>query len=89
MVEWIKEYITIEVLTLIVAIATLVVAILAYRHSRKVEKINARNLIASKKARLKAMRTASKLGVSYSDLGRMSYDESLLSAEIEELKKML
>lgn len=89
MVEWISKHITIDVLTLIVAIATLVVSILAYRHSRKREKINTKNLLASKEAQLNAMRTASKLGVSYSELGKMSYDESLLSAEIEELKKML
>lgn len=87
--EILKVHNIVDVLTLIVTIATFVVAILAYRHSRKVEKINTRNLIAGKKARLKAMRTASKLGVSNSELGRMSYDESLLSAEIEELKKML
>ena len=88
MMEW-KEYITVETLTLIVAVATFVVTVLALCYNRKSEKMNKRNLIASKEAQLKAMRDASRLSLNATDYGRYHVNESQLEAEIEQLKKQL
>ena len=88
MVEW-KEYISVESLTLAVAIATFIVTLLAYRHSRRNEKMSVKNLLATKQAQLKAMQSAYHLGVNAVDMGKMGADELQLRAEIEQLKKQL
>ena len=49
MSEW-KEYITVENLTLVVGLVTLLVTYLSYRYVRKSDKRNARNLLDCKEA---------------------------------------
>ena len=49
MSEW-KEYITVENLTLVVGIVTLLVTYLSYRYVCKSDKRNARNLLDCKEA---------------------------------------
>ena len=54
MSEW-KEYITVENLTLVVGVVTLLVTYLSYRYVRKSDKRNARNLLACKEAYMKEL----------------------------------
>ena len=63
MMETLKNYMTIEWWTLIVAVATLIVSILAYRYARKSDKSSLRGLIASKEAQLKAMESSMSFGI--------------------------
>ncbi len=87
--EW-KEYIPFDVLTLLVAVATLIVSILAYRFARKSNKQNKNDLIASKEAQLKAMEQSTQYGgVSSSEAGTIRMNIAALQAEIEQLKKSL
>ena len=88
MTEW-KEYMTVEMMTLIVAIATLIVTILAYRYARKSNKRNLQNLIASKEAQLEALDHATRFGVNVSEAGSLRAKQSMLKAEIEQLKRQL
>ena len=55
MSEW-KEYITVENLTLVVGVVTLLVTYLSYRYMRKSDKRNARNLLDCKEAYKKEFR---------------------------------
>jgi hypothetical protein len=88
MEEW-KEYITIESVTLLVAIATLVVTIITYISSRKSEKKKMKKLIASKEAYLKAIEDSMNMGIVDSEAGRLSIKKAGLQAELEELKSEL
>lgn len=87
--EW-REYIPFDVLTLLVAVATLIVSILAYRYNRRCNKQNKINLIASKEAQLKAMEQSTQYGgVSSSEIGTIRMNIAALQAEIDQLKKTL
>lgn len=89
MSEW-KDYINVEVLTLIVAVVTLIVSILSYRYMRKSDKRNVHHLINSKKAQLEAIEKMMGLGaVDHSQMGNMMVQQSELKSEIEQLKKQL
>ena len=95
MEEW-KEYITVENVTLLVAVLTLVVAFAtycvtkqSYRYTRIREKEQIEELIRSKEAQLKAMGDASRWGVSYTESGGIRVKMAALSAEIEQLKELL
>lgn len=89
MLELLKTYNTIEVWTLLVAIATFVVTCLSYRYSRKSSKKNLRNLIARKQAQLKAMEESMRWGVEVSAAAHLRVEIAALRAEIEELKTQL
>ena len=89
MTEW-REDIPIDVLTLLVAVATLIVSILTYRYARKSNKQSKINLIASKEAQLDAMEQSTQYGgVSSSEIGTIRMNIAALQAEIEQLKKSL
>lgn len=79
----------IEVWSLIVAIAALIVSILAFSYTRKNDKRNLRGLIANKEAQLKAFENTMSFGVNTSQIGTLLTQKSMLEAEIEELKKQL
>ena len=85
----IKDYLTIDVLTLVVAIATFIVTCLAYRYSRRSSKKYLRNLIARKQAQLTAMEESMRWGVEYSAASHLRVETAALRAEIEELKSQL
>lgn len=89
MFELLKTYSTVEVWTLLVAIATFVVTCLSYRYSRKSSKKNLRNLIARKQAQLKAMEESMRWGVEVSAAAHLRVEIAALRAEIEELKTQL
>lgn len=86
MFELLKTYSTVEIWTLLVAIATFVVTCLSYRYSRKSSKKNLRNLIARKQAQLKAMEESMRWGVEVSAAAHLRVEIAALRAEIEELK---
>ena len=86
MMELIRTYNTIEVWTLIVAIATFIVTCLSYRHARRISKKHLRNLIARKQAQLKAMEESMRWGVEVSAAAHLRVEIAALRAEIEELK---
>lgn len=95
MIEW-KELITVENMTLLVAVLTLLVAIAtyyvtkrSYRYTRIREKKQIEELIRSKEAQLKAMGDASRWGVSITESGGIRVKMAALSAEIEQLKELL
>lgn len=95
MVEW-KEYITVNNITLLVAVLTLLVAFAtycvtkrSYRYTRMREKKQIEELIRSKEAQLKAMEETSRWGVSYTESGGIRVKIAALRAEIEQLKEEL
>lgn len=87
MVEWILH--NIEVLTLIVAIATFIVTCLAYRYNRRSDKSHIRNLIARKQAMLQGMEKSMQWGIEVSAAAHLRVEMAALRAEIEELKMQL
>ena len=89
MVELIMKYNTIEVWTLIVAIATFIVTCLSYRYTRRSSKKHLRNLIARKQAQLTAMEESMRWGVEVSAAAHLRVEIAALRAEIEELKTQL
>lgn len=88
MEEW-KEYINIEVLTFIVALATLIVSIAVYMYNRKRDKQQQRIILKEKEARLKALEMSQRLGVSVEHLQSNSTEAAILREEIEVLKKQI
>lgn len=87
MMELLRE--NIDILTLIVAIATFIVTCLAYRYSRRSSKKYLRNLIARKQAQLTAMEDSMRYGVEFSAASHLRVETAALRAEIEELKSQL
>lgn len=79
----------IDVLTLLVAIATFIVTCLAYRYSRRSSKKHLRNLIARKQAKLTAMEENMRYGIEHSAASHLRVETAALRAEIEELKSQL
>jgi hypothetical protein len=88
MSEW-KEYITVENLTLVVGVVTLLVTYLSYRYVRKSDKRNARNLLACKEAYMKELEQWNKLGGIPQDIKEKMVEKAVLEKEIELLKKQL
>ena len=86
--DWLTEYLTVETLTLIVAIATLIVSCLAYRYNRRNNKTNIKREIAKKQAELNALNEMHYFTDS-STMGDAMVCRSVLHSEIEALKKML
>ena len=88
MSEW-KEYITVENLTLVVGIVTLLVTYLSYRYVRMSDKRNARNLLDCKEAYKKELEQWDKLGRGPQDIKERMAKRAMLEKEIEQLKKQL
>lgn len=84
-----KEYITVENLTLVVGLVTLLVTYLSYRYVRKSDKRNARNLLDCKKAYKKELEQWDKLGSVPQDIKERMAKKAMLEKEIEQLKKQL
>ena len=87
-VEW-KQYMTIEVWTLIVAIATFIVSVMSYRYSRKKDNRSKQEKIRRKEAQLKAMEESMRWGIEHSAAAHLRVEISGLRAEIEQLKNDL
>ena len=87
MMELLRE--NIDILTLIVAIATFIVTCLAYRYSRRSSKKYLRNLIERKQAQLKAMEESMRYGIECSAASHLRVETAALRAEIDELKSQL
>ena len=86
----IKDYITIESLTLIVAIATFIVTTCAYVFSRKSEKRRIKSEIKRKQAIIDSMEDRfAMMGVDHTVADSMRMQKMILHAEIEQLKKEL
>ena len=88
MSEW-KEYITVENLTLVVGIVTLLVTYLSYRYVRKSDKRNVRNLLECKEAYKRELEQWDKLGMGSQDIKERMAKRAMLEKEIEQLKKQL
>lgn len=95
MEEW-SKYITVENVTLLIAILTLLVALAtycvtkrSYNYTRKRDKKQIEDLIRSKEAQLKAMELSSRMGVSHTEMGSVMMNQAALRAEIEQLKASL
>ena len=88
MSEW-KEYITVENLTLVVGLVTLLVTYLSYRYVRMCDKRNARNLLDCKEAYKKELEQWDKLGSVPQDIKERMAKKAMLEKEIEQLKKQL
>lgn len=85
----IKDYLTIDFLTLVVAIATFIVTCLSYRFSRRSSKKHLRNLLARKQAQLAAMEESMRYGIEHSAAAHLRVETAALKAEIEELKSQM
>lgn len=88
MSEW-KEYITVENLTLVVGIVTLLVTYLSYRYVRKSDKQNARNLLDCKEAYKKELEQWDKLGGVPQNIKERMAEKAVLEKEIEQLRTQL
>lgn len=84
-----KEYITVENLTLVVGLVTLLVTYLSYRYVRKSDKRNTRNLLDCKEAYKKELEQWDKLGRLPQDIKERMAKKAMLEKEIEQLKKQL
>ena len=86
----IKDYMTIEVWTLIVAIATFIVSCLAYRHNRRSDKRRIKSELARKRAILRGMENHMKWGqVEFSAAAHLRGEMAGIEAEIMELESQL
>ena len=86
MSDW-KEYIIIiiSVATLVVAIATFIVARRSHKYTKERDKKNLQHLLASKEEQLASMQWTNRF--SASDVSRNQ--ETMLKAEIKQLKQQL
>ena len=76
-------------MTLLVAIITLIVSVLTLVYSLRRDKRAKISLINRKKARLEAMKKASKVGVTISEMGGVIGNIAALEADIDQLKNMI
>ena len=88
MVDFLKEN-WIGLLTLIVAVATFIVSLLAYRYTRNRDKKHLHSLIDRKQAQLDDMKRARRAGFNMSEIGSIDMDIAKLEAEVEQLKDEL
>lgn len=88
MSEW-KEYITVENLTLVVGIVTLLITCLSNRYVRKSDKQNARNLLDCKEAYKKELEQWDKLGGVPQNIKERMAEKAVLEKEIEQLRTQL
>ncbi len=84
-----KEYITVENLTLVVGIVTLLITCLSYRYVRKSDKQNARNLLDCKEAYKKELEQWDKLGGVPQNIKERMAEKAVLEKEIEQLRTQL
>ena len=80
---------SIEILTLIVGIATLVVSISTFIYTRNRDKRHLKSLIRRKKAQLEAMEMAMKAGFNVSEIGSLNGNIAALKADINQLEEEL
>lgn len=80
---------SIEILTLIVGIATLVVTISTFIYTRNKDKRHLKSLVKRKKAQLEAMEMAMKAGFNVSEIGSLNGNIAALKADIEQLEEEL
>ena len=90
MIDLLKSYNTVDVWTLIVAIATLVVAIMTYCYTRKSDKRHKLEKLKRKEAILKGMEEHMRWGhTEVSAAAHLRVEIAGLKAEIEQLKSEL
>ena len=80
---------SIEILMLIVGIATLVVTISTFIYTRNKDKRHLKSLVKRKKAQLEAMEMAMKAGFNVSEIGSLNGNIAALKADIEQLEEEL
>ena len=89
MEEW-KEYFTVENITLLIAVATLIVTFLTYLHTLRSEKRRIRQELKYKQAQLKEINDRFlTMGVDHIVADKLRVDRRLLEIEIEQLKSQL
>ena len=97
MSEW-KEYISVENLTLVVAVATLLVSIAAfivakraYRYTRKRDRLILLEKIESKEFRINEIKNILRRAtpMSYLDVNKLNMEEKVLEAEVKTLKQQI
>lgn len=79
----------VNVITLIVGVATFVVAVITLLYTRNRDKRHLKSLIKRKQAQLEAMKMASKVGVNVSEICSVMGNIAALEADIEQLKEEL
>ena len=89
MVEWISKHITIDVLTLIVAIATLVVAVCTLLYTRNRDKKHLKSQLKRKRAQLEVMESSLRAGFNIHEIGSLNGNMAALRADIEQLEEEL
>ncbi len=90
MVEMLKEYNTVEVWTLVVAIATFIVTCLSYWYNRKSDKRRIKSEIAHKEAQIEALDGRyTMMGVDHTVADSYRVQKEILRVEIEQLRKEL
>lgn len=80
---------SIEILTLIVGIATLVVTISTFIYTRNRDKKHIKSLIRRKKAQLEAMELSMKAGFNAYEIGSLNGNIAAIKADIEQLEEEL
>lgn len=88
MEDW-KEYLTVENLTLIVSVATLIVSIISFSYTQNIRKRDRQELIARKEAQILSIEKMMRNGLEHSVVAHYMFQKEELRAEIEELKKGL
>ncbi len=89
MTEMLEKCNKIEFWTLLVAIATFIVSIMAYRYTRQSDKRHKLEKLKRKQAQLDAMEDSLRCGVEFSAASHLRVVISGLRAEIEQLKEDL
>jgi hypothetical protein len=89
MLDLLEKYNTIECWTLLVAIATLVVAIITLCYTRYRDKKHLKSLIRRKKAQLHSMEMSMKAGFNVSEIGSLDCKIAAIKADIEQLEEEL
>lgn len=80
----------IEILTLVVAVVTLVVTCLAYRYTRKSDKKRIKSELARKESQLRSLENGFRFnGMGNSGMDELRIKKAMLESEIEQLRKEL
>ena len=89
MEEW-KDYFTVENITLLIAVATLIVTFLTYKHTIRSEKRRIRQELKYKQAQLEEMNDRFlTMGVDHTVADKIRVDKRLLEIEIKQLESQL